>query len=254
MVGLAVLGMTAAPAQAQSPTPIIVVITATPSPSPMPGTTLVAPASGAPACPYSVVVKPGDDLYRIALSANTSWPILAALNKIPNPNLIYVGETICLPGPAAVTTPAATASPAVTATLGATATGSSVLPTNTAAVVLPTNTVAAPVVVAPTVVFPTIALNTYLAGSGDTVVITGINFVASSTLDIYLAPYNPANPGVPSGNAVATTQAAGDGSLSVNFTIPSGTDGKALPGQFWTISVRSRANGYFGYTSYTNNK
>jgi len=262
---LATLGLStlSVNAQAPSPSPIVIVITATPSMTPVPGAT----ATSAPACPNYVVVKPGDDLFRISLSANTSWPVVAALNNIPNPNIIYVGQTICLPGPvgtpaAAVTTLTPTVSavaPDLTPTTTPIATGTATIvvsgtPATTIAL-LPTNTAAAsPVVAVATTIYPTIALNTYLAGSGDTVVITGVNFAASSTLDIFLAPFSATNTGVPTGTPVATTTAGADGSLSVNFTIPASPSGTPLTGKYWTVTVQSRANKYYGFTSYTNNK
>jgi len=248
---LTLFGISASPASAQgaTATPVVVVITATPSTTPPAGVVVTT----SPTCPYAVVVKAGDDLYRISLAANTSWPILAALNHIANPNLIFVGETLCVPAPVATVTPSITTTPDLTQTAIATLTGTPV-PTTTPAV-LPTNTTAAtltPTTVAmATTTYPQIALNTYQAGAGDTVVITGVNFTPSSPVDLYLTLYNPANPGTPTGNSVASTTSAGDGSLSVNFTIPAGT---YTQGQRWTITARNRANGFFGYTTYTDNK
>src|SRR5579864_7007417 len=48
-------------------------------------------------CASTYVVKAGDDLYRIALAAGTTWPVLQQLNGIVNPNLIFVGQTLCVP-------------------------------------------------------------------------------------------------------------------------------------------------------------
>ncbi len=44
------------------------------------------------------VVQPGENLYRIALQYGTTWPVLAAANGIANPNLIYVGQVLIIPG------------------------------------------------------------------------------------------------------------------------------------------------------------
>ncbi len=44
------------------------------------------------------VVQAGENLYRIALRYNTTWPALAAANGIANPNLIFVGQQIVIPG------------------------------------------------------------------------------------------------------------------------------------------------------------
>ncbi len=43
------------------------------------------------------VVRPGDNLFRIALRYNYSQYYLAQVNNIPNPALVYVGQQICIP-------------------------------------------------------------------------------------------------------------------------------------------------------------
>jgi len=54
-------------------------------PAPPPGTCI----------PY--VVKPGDTLYSIALRYGTTVQAIALANNIVNPNLIFAGQTICIP-------------------------------------------------------------------------------------------------------------------------------------------------------------
>jgi N-acetylmuramoyl-L-alanine amidase len=44
------------------------------------------------------VVVGGDTLGGIATHYNTTWQSLAAYNHISNPNMIYVDETVCIPG------------------------------------------------------------------------------------------------------------------------------------------------------------
>ena len=44
------------------------------------------------------LVVSGDTLGGIATRYNTTWPALASYNHIPNPNLIYVNQTVCIPG------------------------------------------------------------------------------------------------------------------------------------------------------------
>lgn len=44
------------------------------------------------------VVQAGENLYRIALRYGTTWPAIAAANGITNPNLIYVGQVLTIPG------------------------------------------------------------------------------------------------------------------------------------------------------------
>ena len=63
------------------------------------GQRLVIPAVGeAPAgCTKVHVVQPGENLYRIALRyGTTAWDIAVA-NHLPNMNLIYAGQRLCIP-------------------------------------------------------------------------------------------------------------------------------------------------------------
>lgn len=56
------------------------------------------PTPDPPAQNYvTYVVQPGDTLSEIALRFGTTYQELAALNQIPNPNLIYAGQTIKVP-------------------------------------------------------------------------------------------------------------------------------------------------------------
>ncbi|RPJ01825.1 MAG: LysM domain-containing protein [Chloroflexi bacterium] len=63
---------------------------------------LVSPASPSPVHAQqgqrTHVVQPGENLYRIALRYGTTWPALAAANGLVNPNLIFVGQTLIIPG------------------------------------------------------------------------------------------------------------------------------------------------------------
>jgi LysM repeat protein len=51
----------------------------------------------APLGTFDYVVKPGDTLGGIAGMFNTTVDILRKFNRIPNPNLIRVGDTIVIP-------------------------------------------------------------------------------------------------------------------------------------------------------------
>lgn len=80
------------------------------------GQVLVIPGAGAPARPTATplpaptttptapdetsiyVVQPGDTLYRIALRQGTTTAELVRLNSISNPNLIYIGQRLTVPG------------------------------------------------------------------------------------------------------------------------------------------------------------
>ena len=44
-----------------------------------------------------ITIKRGDTLSGIAIEYNTSYEYLAKINNIPNPNLIYTGQTIKVP-------------------------------------------------------------------------------------------------------------------------------------------------------------
>lgn len=69
-----------------TPTPPPPAPTATPTPTPPP------PAGEA------YVVQRGDTLFRIAIRNNTTVAALAAANNIANPNIIFVGQRLVIPG------------------------------------------------------------------------------------------------------------------------------------------------------------
>jgi LysM repeat protein len=80
------------------------------------GQTLVIPGggSGVNASGGAYVVQPGDNLARIAQRFGVSFSALVAANKITNPNLIRVGQTLVIPGgnPGAPAQPAPGPAPA----------------------------------------------------------------------------------------------------------------------------------------------
>lgn len=61
---------------------------------PQPG---VTPAPPTGQCRSYYVVKPGDNLFRIALTTGVPMASLAAANNITNYNLVYVGQRLCIP-------------------------------------------------------------------------------------------------------------------------------------------------------------
>jgi LysM repeat protein len=65
-----------------------------------------------PPADCSYVVQPGDSLGEIAVHYGTTVSALASLNNISNPNLIYPGQVLTLPG--CTTTPPPTQPPATT--------------------------------------------------------------------------------------------------------------------------------------------
>lgn len=187
--------------------------------------------------PY-YTVKAGDNLYRIALAAGTSWQTLMYLNGIYNPNIIYVGQRICLP-PAA---PGVTATPIVVVT--ATLRPATLVPTVRPATAVPT-TVPNPggINLPAPGVFPTITLNTYFARVGDTLTIAGLNFPTNEPVDIFFTNLGTPYPASSSGSAVTSAT----GTLSTTVGIPLAVDGIPLNGAQIGILVKGRVSGYFAY-------
>jgi LysM repeat protein len=58
-------------------------------------TTPVPPQPGT--CRYYHTVRPGENLYRISLAYGVPMSTIAAANGIVNYNLIYAGQTLCIP-------------------------------------------------------------------------------------------------------------------------------------------------------------
>ena len=55
-------------------------------------------AEPTPACTGYHTVKPGENLYRIGLMYNMTWTPIAKANNLSNPNVIYAGQVLCIPG------------------------------------------------------------------------------------------------------------------------------------------------------------
>lgn len=51
-----------------------------------------------PTPPFTHVVRPGENLFRISLQYGLPWPTIAAENSIPSPYIIYVGQPLRIPG------------------------------------------------------------------------------------------------------------------------------------------------------------
>lgn len=60
------------------------------------------PSTACSAKDRAYLVVSGDTLSKIAYRYHTNWPLLATYNHIPNANLIYVDQTICIPAPGTV--------------------------------------------------------------------------------------------------------------------------------------------------------
>jgi LysM repeat protein len=187
-------------------------------------------------CASTYVVKPGDDLYRIALAAGTTWPVLQQLNGLVNPNLIFVGETLCLP--TAIV-------PGVTPTL----TGSET-PTPEGTATATTTPPTGPIVLPPVGVFPSITFDRTSAAPGDTITITGVNFPTNGTADVYIKPLTSPIAYAP----VAQTVTSGTGTVNFQFTIPTVVNGQPLQGNAFSVLVKERATGYFGFNFFFNSR
>ncbi len=83
-------------------TPIVPAGTPVPTEVVSPQPTVAQPVSGAAAVPtgaeITYTVQPGDRLFRIALRFGVDYLALAAYNNIVNPNLIYPGQVLRIPG------------------------------------------------------------------------------------------------------------------------------------------------------------
>ncbi len=90
-----------------------------------PPTPVVPPPITPPLPTSDYVIQRGDTLYKIAVRYNTTVSQLIALNSIPNPNIIYVGQTIkvpnLLPGEGVAVEPTAVIVPTTVPTSEATA-------------------------------------------------------------------------------------------------------------------------------------
>jgi len=58
----------------------------------------IVPIASAQGCAATYVVQPGDNLFRIALKFGLTSDVVARANGILNPNQIYVGQVLCIPG------------------------------------------------------------------------------------------------------------------------------------------------------------
>ncbi|MCS6871968.1 MAG: LysM peptidoglycan-binding domain-containing protein [Anaerolineae bacterium] len=178
----------------------------------------------AQACAIVHVVRPGENLFRIGLTYGYSWTVLQRYNGLPNPNYIRAGQILCIP-------PRPDAPP----------------------VVVPTPPVVPPAVYYPPPgVFPAISFNTRTAGIGDTIVINGVRFPGNSTVDIFIAPRIPGVPPVYPPVASGTATVNADGTFSAPFTIPAEVGGVPLRGGSFSILVRARGSGFYGFNFVVN--
>lgn len=182
---------------------------------------MISTVSAQGGCLSTHVVAPGENLFRIGLAYGTTWPVLQQINGIADPNQIYAGQVLCL---------------------SASNVGSP-LPQPT-----PNDGTSYPVGLPTNGIFPTIDFNTRSASPGDAIVITGVNFPANETVDIFIAPMGAPYSTTSSGSAVTGS----DGTLNTSFTVPSDVGGVALRGPLLSVLVRGRYSGYYGYNFFFN--
>jgi len=58
----------------------------------------IIPVASAQGCATTYVVQPGDNLYRISVRFGVSMAALARANGILNPDRVYAGQVLCIPG------------------------------------------------------------------------------------------------------------------------------------------------------------
>ena len=99
-------------------------------------------------------------------------------------------------------------------------------------------------------VFPTIDFNTHSAAPGDTLTLTGVNFPTNSVVDVYLTPLLSLNAYTP----IAQTTTSDTGTISFALAIPTTLNGVALQGNAFSVLVKTRTTGYYGFNFFYNSR
>lgn len=192
---------------------------------------------GAQNCTSQYTVKAGDNLYRIGLAHNVPFTQIAAANNLANPNLIFVGQVLCIPaaatagptatGPTATrtNTPAPTATTAPTATRTATAVaGASATPGATP-------------VPGPTFAIPTFTIVSVQAGQS--VTIRTANFPPNQTFTALMGPIGSMGVG---GTQAGTVNSGAGGTFDATIPIPASMAS--------TVQIALRLQSPSGYYSF----
>ncbi len=179
--------------------------------------------------PYHVV-QPGENLFRIGLASGLSWTYLMQLNGLPNPNLIYVGEVLCL-GTSGVVNPPPVINPP---------------PVNPPPVINPAPGVQLP----PPGIFPSIDFSVRTAAPGDTITVTGVNFPTNSDADVFITPLLSLN----AYTVIGQTTTSATGTINFALPIPTNINGAPLQGNAFSVLIKTRATGYFGYNFFYNSR
>jgi len=144
------------------------------------------PSVEAATCATQHLIARGETLFRIGLKYGVAWPAIAQANNLANPNLIFAGQTLCIP---AATTPTPTTPPPVTTPL-------------------------------PPGVIPTFRIVSVVRDQ--TVTIETANFPANQKFDVLIGAYRTL--GV-NGTKVTTTDSGKGGVLTATYTIPAAFKG-----------------------------
>ena len=166
---------------------------------------------GAQNCASQYTVKAGDNLFRIGLAAGVPWPQIATANNLANPNLIFVGQVLCIPvvptaGPTATgPTPTRTATSVPTATRTATPVSTAVASATPDATPVPGPTFAIPT-------FQVIAVQ-----AGQSVTIRTANFPANQAFTALMGPIGSLGVG---GVTAGTVNSGVGGVFTATIPIP----------------------------------
>ncbi len=183
-------------------------------------------------CTATYVVRSGDTLYNISLSFRpVTWSEIAKANNISDPNLIFVGQSLCIP---------AAGTPAV-----ATPTPAAATPTKPAATATPAGPAPTPAAATPTPVPVIVPVFSIKSVTRDTSVsIAGQNFPASATFTVRMGAMGTL--GV-DGAQAGTIKTNADGTVSGTINIPAGLKGTSL------IAIRLEGpGGYYSYNWFWN--
>ncbi len=207
-----------------------------------------AQAQTATPCARPHTVAAGENLYRIGLAYGVTWPAIATANNLANPNLIFVGQVLCVPPGGATAIPAtgtapAPATPAGTATRTPTPGGRTATPrpATPAPTIAPTPAPTAAATAVPGSV-PTVSVTKVVRDTSVTIVTA--NFPPNQTFTVLMGQIGTLGVnGVPAGTLASGT----GGALTGTFTIPAQLAGAPA------IAIRLQSPaGYYSYNWFYN--
>jgi LysM repeat protein len=194
----------------------------------------VAPAE-ARMCGATHTVKAGENLYRIGLQYGVSWPSIAAANNLANPNLIFVGQQLCIPMAGPTATGPTPTGPTPTRTATATSPAVTATPTRTPTATPSSGTPAA--TAAPPFAIPTITIIAVVRNSS--VTLQTANFPANQSFNVTMGPIGSLGVG---GHAAGSVNSGAGGAFTATVTIPT----QMVNASAIAIRLQS-ASGYYSY-------